>query len=86
MKVYTHQQNSKIPSYALPYLINNDSSGLSQDDIRIIDRWLDDWLESSRSVEGYLVISPTGESERFTRFPEFGLPCMYIECDISILV
>jgi hypothetical protein len=86
MKVHTRQQNAKIPSYALPYLINNDSSGLSQDDIGIIDRWLDDWLEASRGVEGYIVISPTGESEHFTRFPEFGLPCMYIECDISILI
>lgn len=85
MKTVTRQQNARIPSYALPYLINGDASGLCEEDKNIIDKWLDAWVIRAEKLGGGLVISPTGQEEEFSHYPEFGLPCGYIECDILVL-
>jgi hypothetical protein len=85
MKTVTRQQNARIPAYALPYLINGDASGLSEQDKCIIDKWLNGWVTRAEKLGGGLVISPTGEEEHFSHYPEFGLPCGYIECDIIVL-
>ena len=86
MKTYTRQQNASIPSWALGYLVNGDRDGLSVDDLNTVNHWLDYWTVEADSVNGILNISPTGEQEFYTKWPEFGLPCMCAECDISIYV
>ena len=87
MKIANQQQNASMPSYAMSYLINGDSSGLSFEDKVCIDKWYDSWLEYAESVGGGVVISPTGEREFFTKYPEFGgLSCDCTECDILVLV
>jgi len=85
MNTYTKQQNARIPSYSLSYLINGDDSGLCADDKPIIDKWFKSWQDVADRVNGSVVISPTGEREFFTRFPEFGLSCECTECDIVVL-
>ena len=87
MRTYQFQQDARIPSYALSYLINGDSSGLSYEDITIIDRWYKTWQEVANRVNGSIVISTTDEREFFTARPEFGgLACDCVECDILVLV
>jgi hypothetical protein len=86
MKTYTRQQNALIPSYALSYLVNGDASGLTDEDKNIIDKWLTGWLWRVDEVDnGSLIISPTGEDAHFAHYPEFGLPCDCVECDIIVL-
>jgi hypothetical protein len=86
MKTYTRQMNAAIPSHALPYLINGDASNLDNIDREQTLNWYQGWITYADNVRGNLVISPTGESEFFSHFPEFGLPCMCTECDIIVLV
>jgi hypothetical protein len=85
METKLRQQNARIPAYALPYLINGDASGLSDEDKTTIDKWLNHWVKDAEKLGGAVIISPTGQEEEFTHYPEFGLPCGYIECDIVIL-
>lgn len=33
----------KIPTWSLCYLINGDATGLTDDEIRMADKWMDDW-------------------------------------------
>lgn len=41
-----------IPTYALPYLVNNDPSGLSEDEIEKIDKFADEvYKETGASIE-----------------------------------
>jgi hypothetical protein len=71
----------------MSYLINGDASGLSAIDKISIDNWYQSWLNDAYVVNGSVVISPTGEREFYTNYPEFGrLACDCIECDIAILV
>ena len=86
MRTYQFQQNARIPSYALSYLINGDSSSLSDEDIATIDKWYQSWQDVADRVNGSIVIATLDEREYFTTRPEFGLACDCCECDILVLV
>ena len=85
--MYTHQfqQNARIPSYALSYLINGDASGLPVEDKLRIDKWYQLWQDVADRVNGTVVIAPVDDREFYTKYPEFGLPCQCTECDILVL-
>ena len=63
-----------IPSWALYAIINDDRTGLEDDDIRQIEDWF--------AETGYdLVCPPNDEDEGyFTPCPAFGLPCDVYDC------
>lgn len=65
----------KIPTYALPYLINGDAEGLNDVEISMID----EWLEKSGITD---VVCPTDETYQpyFTGYPAFGLPSEIVDC------
>jgi len=68
-----------IPTWSLCYVINGDPTGLTDDEIRMVDQWLNDW-----QVE---IVSPiTDENDNthpyFSHYPLFGLPTEVEECDI----
>ncbi|WP_290388472.1 hypothetical protein [uncultured Duncaniella sp.] len=68
-----------IPAWALGYCINGDTTGLADEEISMIDKWMRDW-----HVE---IISPITDEEGnyhpyFTHYPLFGLPTNVIDCDI----
>ncbi len=68
-----------IPEWALCYCVNGDATGLNEEEISIINEWMQDW-----QVE---IISPIADEEGnhhsfFTRYPLFGLPTTAVECDI----
>jgi hypothetical protein len=84
MIIINRQQNARIPSWALSYLVNGDSSGISVGDMNTVNRWLEHWTEYAERVSGILNINPVSEFEFFTRYPEFGLPCHCTECDITV--
>jgi hypothetical protein len=85
MRTVTKQLNVLMPSYALPYLINGDASGLAEVDKEIIDRWVKKYVALSRTDGTDIIISVVGEYEHFSKYPEFGLPCSITECDILIV-
>ena len=70
----------KIPTYALPYLVNGDASGLTDDEIRQIDGICRKW--------GIDLVVPITESEEggtepyFSNTPLFGLPTEVEDCII----
>lgn len=61
-----------IPTWALPYLINGDATGLQDDDLRMIK----DWQEQTRLE----VTADYDSEEYFTGYPAFGKACMVIDC------
>lgn len=71
-----------IPSYSICYLINGDSSGLSDEDIKNIDDWVDGMRKEGKCMD----ISPiSGRDEYFDDTPPFGLPCSSMDCWINYL-
>lgn len=68
----------KIPTWALDWLLNGDNSGLSEDDMDNINKWLTDNL--------CLLVCPPyqGDSPYFSREPAFGLPCEVYDCECLI--
>ena len=63
-----------IPDYALPLLINNDDSGLEQEDIETILKW-----EQKFNIKR---IEPTDETNEFDVNPAFGEPCATTLCKV----
>ena len=65
----------KIPVWALGWLLNGDSSNLSESDMKVIDGWLADNL--------CLHVSPPSDDAMpyFTSTPAFGLPCEVHDCE-----
>lgn len=81
------EYNVKIPDYALPYLINADSSGLNKEDIKNIDNYMQEFYNEADNYEGQVLIDLTNvDSEGyFTWNPAFGLACNVYDCTILIL-
>lgn len=66
----------EIPTYALPYLINGDPTGLDDEDIKNADRFCESFCS-----KGALIFDPNGEPY-FSHCPAFGLASDVIDCDI----
>lgn len=62
-----------IPVWALCYLINADPSGLEDDEIKSIDKWME------QSGVKYVCI-PEEENPYFSAFPAFGLASDVYDC------
>ena len=69
----------KIPTWSLCYLINGDATGLTEDEVNMIDRWTSDWqvqiVSPHRNEEG-------NAQPYFSHHPLFGLPSEVEDCDI----
>ena len=66
----------KIPTYALCALINDDWTGLDDEDINNIKYW--------RTKNNIAVICPVNDEEFFTHYPAFGLACDVLDCICEI--
>jgi len=87
MKTHT-MMTVQIPSYALSYLINDDGSGLPPRDKGEIDRYMSGWYALADNVGGDVVVSVISPEtdEFFSWYPEFGQPCVCVDCNILVLV
>ena len=75
----------KLPGYSLPYIINNDSSGLEESDIAIIDHWYNKLQGQADLFHCVVILSPSENDSYFTSAPEFGLPCDVTDCTVVFL-
>jgi hypothetical protein len=86
MKTISEYTELNIPSYALPYLVNNDPSGLEDNEIKIIDNYMDQYYSEAKEKNGHVIFSPENDTEPgFIHFPEFGLACDCIPCTVLIV-
>ena len=70
MKLY---EKNSLPTWAAPVLANGDATGISEEDEKALDAWLETLPPGP--VFSY------GEEEYFTHSPAFGLPatCIVVE-------
>lgn len=68
-----------IPSYAVCYLIYGESDGLTEDDIKNIDSWVEK-MQNNNNGKCFDVSPISGRDEYFDPCPCFGLPCDSIDC------
>lgn len=67
----------KIPSWAICAIINDDRTGLSDEEIRMIEDWF--------AETGYDSVCPPKDDEPyFTYYPAFGLACDVYDCECRI--
>lgn len=71
----------KVPTWALPYLINSDLDGISDEERQEVDKW---WLDNRAEI-----ISPIEDEngewhEYFTTVPLWGKPCDVVDCEILL--
>lgn len=85
MKTIAHYRRLQIPSYSLPYLVNNDDSGLTDKDKSIIAKYMSQINFEAKKCNGQIIISPSDDEPSFTHCPEFGKACDCVECDILIV-
>ena len=77
-----NKTTEQIPTWSLCYLINGDRAGLTDDEIRMIEKWTSDWQVQ--------IVSPLTDTEGnaqpyFSHYPLFGLPTEVEDCDILYL-
>ncbi len=65
-----HCETYQIPAYAVPYIVNDDPSGLTDLDIELIDGFIAD-----NFPKGFSIDWNTYQQPYFSLSPEFGLPC-----------
>ena len=73
------QSIEKIPTWAFGYIFNGDVTGLTDEDVMMID-------ETLNSIGAALVCTPPDEEALpyFTRYPLFGLPTEVEDCVVII--
>lgn len=71
-----------IPTWAICYLINADASGLTEEEIALVDQWY-----TENNVIGVCTATEQeGECyPYFSSFPAFGLPSEVIDCHVMTL-
>lgn len=70
-----------IPTWALCYLINGDPTGLTDEEIAMVDKWYE-----QNKVE-VVCTAPDQEGEYCpysTHYPAFGLPTEVIDCNVMM--
>ena len=72
-----NKTTDKIPTWSLGYIINGDMTGLTDEEIRMIDEWQSKW-----NVQ---IVSPLTDEEGnaqpyFSPYPLFGLPAEVEDC------
>lgn len=81
----TNELDVKLPSYSLSYLINGDDSGLSEEDLGIIDSWYDIILVLAGNMAVIITTLQDDQDPYFSTSPEFGLPCDVVDCKILFI-
>lgn len=74
----------RVPNWALSYLVNGDSSGLTVEDVEMVDRWFAPFVKEAGDCKGIANFSP-GEDAGFAAHPAFGLACDCSHAVIQIL-
>lgn len=82
-----YERKINMPDYAMPYLINGDNSGLSDEDVQIIDRWFAKMQKIADNYESIVIIGMPEDNDEgsFCAFPEFGSACNCFEITITML-
>lgn len=77
----------RIPDYALCYIVNDDSSGLSEEDKKNIDNFFQKYKDIAEQNNGTVNFGYDSDQESyFTWHPAFGLTCNVYDAIIQILV
>lgn len=71
-----------IPTWALCYIINGDSTGLTVEEVAMIDKWHTD--------NNVVTVSPASDEEGnshpyFSRNPAFGEASEVVDCDVMTI-
>jgi len=75
MKLIDKYENINFPSWALCALVNGDTTGLTDYEISLVDKFESDWNKVSKETGGtHFGQDTTGESY-FCWYPEFGPAC-----------
>ena len=71
-----------IPIWALCYLINDDRSGLTDEEIAMIDKWYTD----NKVMSVTTATEEDGECyPYFSHYPAFGLPTEVVDCSVMMI-
>ena len=71
-----------IPTWALYYLINDDRSGLTDEEIAMIDKWYTD----NKVMTVTTANEDDGECHPyFSHHPAFGLPTEVFDCSVMMI-
>jgi hypothetical protein len=77
-KLHQIRYEEKIPTWALPYLVNGDPLDDDADEA-IVCKWFEAFEErrSKRGPEAYIIVTPAKDEQEayFDPFPAFGLAC-----------
>lgn len=74
----------EIPAYSLSYLVNGDSSGIDDTDIKNADDFMQWFYDRAKELGGTVTLSCGVEEPSFTHHPAFGLACDTVPCEIHI--
>jgi hypothetical protein len=86
MKTISEYEDLKFPGYALSYLINNDASGIEDEDRENCDRWAQQFYDEAKEHNAHVFFATEPDDEgSFTSRPEFGLACDCVRLRVLIL-
>lgn len=68
----------KLPAWAVCYLLNGDSSGMEDDEVSMVDSW----IENSPWSSVYAIYDIGEDEPSFTHYPAFGSACECYDCVI----
>lgn len=84
MKTLREYTELPIPNWAASYLVNGDSSGISESDAKQCDDYMQQFYDEAKEKGGHVIFSFGEESDSgFFQNPEFGLAT---DCTLSTVL
>jgi hypothetical protein len=78
-----------IPIWALCYIINDDNSGLTENEINQVNKSLESIarynIDTTKKVQSYYFTTSDNDDESFCHHPAFGLACNVVKMNLVIL-
>jgi len=78
----------KVPTWALCYLVNNDYSGITEEDKEMVDKFWDKYQRKADLFHCIITLNFPEDIDRdkyFSPFPAFGLACEVVDCEVVFL-
>ena len=82
------EYEEKIPTWALSYIVNNDYSGITEEDKEMVDRFMNKYQRKAdmfHCIANVTFPDDIDAEKYFAPFPAFGLACDVVDCKIIFM-
>jgi len=80
--------SEKVPTWALSYLVNDDCSGITEEDKEMVDKFWNKYQRKADMFHCFVTLNfpeDIDNEKYFCSTPSFGLACDVVDCEVIFM-